>query len=236
MRGVSQKCGAGSVTFRSLGSARSSPLLRIRGSTRPYEGGQTETPTALDTPFLAEPLPLSLRFSRRIRSFQADPWGGPCCRPASFSSRQMSSVFGKFAVFRTESRPATRRKRSAAADLLGEPPSTRAQHQSLSEKHFAPSAGGQNFLKRGCAARALFSPSELHRNARARDTCGPSRRARDPRHVVLPARRSVRKHIKCTPLPARTVVRRMTAASSASWHSAAATRHRTADCGQECAV
>ena len=36
-------------------------------------------------------------------------------------------------------------------------------------------------------------------------------------------------HIKCTPLPARTVVRRMTAASSASWHSAAAARHRAAD-------
>ena len=179
---------------------------------------------------------LSLRFSRRIRSFQADPWGGSGCRPASFSSRQMISVFGKFAVFRTESRPATRRNRSAAADLLGEPPSTRAQHKSPCQKHFTPFAGGQNFLKRGCAARALFSPSESHRNARARDACGPPRRARDPRHVVLPAHRSVRNHAKCMPLPARAVVRRMTAASSASLHSAASARYRAADCGQECAL
>ena len=179
---------------------------------------------------------LSLRFSRRIRSFQADPADGRVRRSASFFSRQMISAFGNFAVFRTESRPATRRNRSAAADLLGEPPSTRAQHNSLSEKHFAPSAGGQNFLKRGCAARALFSSSESHRNARARDACGPSRRARDPRHVVLPARRSVRNNAKCMPLPARAVVRRMTAASSASLHSAAAAGHRAADCGQECAV
>ena len=172
---------------------------------------------------------MSLRFSRRIRSFQADPWGGPGRRSASFSSREMISAFGNFAVFRTESRPATRRNRSAAADLLGEPPSTRAQHQSLSEKHFAPSAGGQNFLKRGCAARALFSPSESHRNARARDACGPSRRARDPRHVVLSACRSVRNHAKCMHLPARAVVRRMTATSSASLHPDAAARHRAAD-------
>ena len=196
----------------------------------------TNRPAALSTAMSADLLRLSLRFSKRIRSFQADPWDGSGCRSASFSSRQMISAFGNFADFRTESRPATRRNRSATADLLGEPPSTRAQHKSPRRKHFAPFAGGQNFLKRGCAARALFSPSESHRNARARDACGPSRRARDPRHVVLPARRSVRKHIKCTPLPARTVVRRMTAASSASWHSAAATRHRTADCGQECAV
>ena len=201
-----------------------------------YEGGYTKTQPAPATPILAEPLRLSLRFSRRIRSFQADPWGGPGRRSASFSSRQMISAFGNFAVFRTESRPATRRNRSAAADLLGEPPSTRAQHQSLSEKHFAPSAGGQNFLKRGCAARALFSPSESHRNARARDACGPSRRARDPRHVVLPARRSVRNNAKCMPLPARAVDRRMTAASSASLHSAASARHCAADCGQECAL
>ena len=194
-----------------------------------YEGGYTKTQPAPATPILVEPFRLSLRFSRRIRSFQADPWGGPGCRPASFSSRQMISVFGKFAVFRTESRPATRRKRSAAADLLGEPPSTRAQHQSFSEQLCASFAAGQNFLKRGCAARALFSSSESHRNARARDACGPSRRARDPRHVVLPARRSVRNHAKCMPLPACAVDRRMTAASSASLHPAAAARHRAAD-------
>ena len=179
---------------------------------------------------------LSLRFSQRIRSFQADPADGRTPKPASFSSRQMISAFGNFAVFRTESRPRRARNRSAAADLLGEPPSTRAQHISPSQKHFAPFAGGQNFLKRGCAARALFSPSESHRNARARDACGPSRRARDPRHVVLPACRSVRNHTKCMPLPARAVDRRMTAASSASLHSAASARHRAADCGQECAV
>ena len=140
-----------------------------------------------------------------------------------------TSAFGKFAAFRTDSRPATPRNRSAAADLLGEPPSTRAQHISPSQKHFAPSAGGQNFLKRGCAAHALFSSCESHRNARARDACGPSRRARYPRHAVLPARRSTRNHAKCMPLPARTVDRRMTAASSASLHPAAAARHRAAD-------
>ena len=203
---------------------------RARGRAAPvYEGGYANTQPALGAPFPAQPLRLSLRFSKRIRSFQADPWDGPGCRSASFSSRQMISAFGNFADFRPESRPATRRNRSAATDLLGEPPSTRAQHKSPRRKHFAPSAGGQNFLKRGCAARALFSPSESHRNARARDAYGPSRRARDPRHVVLSARRSVRNHVKCMPLPARAVIRRMTAASSASLHPAAAARHRAAD-------
>ena len=179
---------------------------------------------------------LSLRFSRRIRSFQADPWGGPASGPASFASRQMISAFGKFAAFRTESRSGSERKRSAAADLLGQPLSTRAQHESPGRKSCVSFAAGQNFLKRGCAARALLSPRESHRNARARDACGPSRRARDPRHVVLPAHRSVRNHTKCMPLPTRAVVRRMTAASSASLHLAASARHRAADCGQECAV
>ena len=61
-----------------------------------------------------------------------------------------------------------RRGRLAA----GEPPSTRAQHQSLSEKSRVSFVAGQNFRKRGCAARVLFSSSELHRNAGARDTCG----------------------------------------------------------------
>ena len=210
--------------------------MRAATCTSCYEGGYANTQTALGTPILADLLRLSPRFSQRIRSFQADPADGRTPGPASFSSRQMISAFGKFAVFRTESRSGSERNRSAAADLLGEPPSTRAQHNSPCQIHFAPSAGGQNFLKRGCAARALFSHSESHRNARARDTCGPSRRARDPRHVVLPARRSVRNHAKCMPLPARAVVRRMTAASSASLHSAASARHRAADCGQECAV
>ena len=84
-----------------------------------YEGGYTETQPALGAPFLADLLRLSLRFSRRIRSFQADPWGGSASGPASFASRQMISAFGKFAVFRTESRSGSGRKRSAAADLLG---------------------------------------------------------------------------------------------------------------------
>ena len=194
-----------------------------------YEAHVTNRPAALSTPIPADLLRLSLRFSRRIRSFQADPWGGPASGPASFASRQMISAFGKFAAFRTESRSGSERNRSATADLLGEPPSARAQDNSPCRKHFAPFAGGQNFLKRGCAARALFSPSESHRNARARDACGPSRRARDPRHVVLPARRSVRNHTECMPLPARAVARRMTAASSASLHSAASARHRAAD-------
>ena len=93
---------------------------------RTYEGGYANTQTALGTPIPAEPLRLSLRFSQRIRSFQADPWDGRVRRSASFSSRQMISAFGNLAVFRTDSRRANPTNRSAAADLLGEPLSTRA--------------------------------------------------------------------------------------------------------------
>ena len=66
-----------------------------------YEGRSADTQPALGAPFPADLLRLSLRFSRRIRSFQADPADGRTPRPASFSSRQMISAFGKFAVFRT---------------------------------------------------------------------------------------------------------------------------------------
>ena len=125
---------------------------------------------------------------------------------------------------RTESCCAVGRNRSAAADLLGEPLSTRAQHKSSSQKTLAPFAGGQNFLKRGCAARALFSASESHRNTRARDACGPSSRARNDRHVALSARRSVGMHVLSTPSPAHAVSRCLPAAHTDSWHVVAAAR------------
>ena len=132
-----------------------------------YKGGYANTQPDPATPFPAEPLIISLRFSGRIRSFQADPGDGRVRTPASFFSREIISAFGKFAVFPAESRRETPRNRSAAADLLGEPLSTRAQHKTLRWKHFTPFAGGQNFLKRGCAARALLQPCQS-RGTRAR--------------------------------------------------------------------
>ena len=67
---------------------------------------------ALATRIPADLLRLSLRFSQRIRSFQAGPWDGRVTGPASFFSRQMISAFGNFVVFRTESRPGNACNRS----------------------------------------------------------------------------------------------------------------------------
>ena len=107
--------------------------------------------------------------------------------------------------------------------MLGEPLSTRAQHKALRWKHLTPFAGGQNFLKRGCAARALLQPCQS-RGTRARDACGPSSRARNDRHVALSARRSVGMHVLSTPSPARAVSRCLPAAHTDSWHVVAAAR------------